>query len=102
MTLLQSAPVERDPIWFPPLSVPKGVSSNLRFGKSRKQIESAPSPVSELRRSQSGCQTGEPEEVTDGHDEIAVSWIAAGIGQLHALARIPDPAALQVRIRIVK
>ena len=40
----------------------------------------------------SGCQTGEPEEVADGHDQIAVFWIAAGVGQLNALARIPDPA----------
>jgi hypothetical protein len=50
----------------------------------------------------SGCQTGEPEEVADGHDQIAVFWIAAGVGQPHALARIPAPDLLEVGLRMVK
>ena len=50
----------------------------------------------------SGCQTGEPEEVADGHDQIAVPWIAAGVGQLHPFAWIPATLLLEVGLQIVK
>ena len=52
-------------------------------------------------RTGSSCQTREPEEIADGHDQIAVFWIATWIGQLHALAGIPAALLTEVGFRIV-